>query len=124
MIERESQLLHLAKVILDGYIYRLSICRLGGIVQAKLLSLGDSGLRLECCSFIQPQHPPTLALEVAKGIAGPRKATISLEGAAYLGSFAPTDVFLDGHRLQRRAISLLHLWLAVTSWEAKAHNGK
>jgi hypothetical protein len=64
-------------------------------------------------------------LEVAKGIAGSSRANSSLEGASSLGSFAPIDIIiLDGHRLQRRAISLLHLWLSITSRETKAHYGK
>jgi len=63
-------------------------------------------------------------LEVAKSIAGSRKATISLEGPSYLGRFAPTEVFLDGYRLQREVISMQYLQLAITSRETKAHYGK
>ena len=65
-----------------------------------------------------------MGANVKADIASSSKATCSLEGASYLGSFAPTDVLLDRHRLQREVISLLYLQLAVTSRETKARYGK
>lgn len=125
MIERKSLLLHLTKVVLDVHVDSLSVCRLRGIVQAKLLPhQGIAVIRLECCAFIQPQHPLTLALEVAEGITSPSKSASSLEEVSYLSCFAPPEVFLYGHRLQREVISLLYLQLAVTSRATKAHHGK